>query len=218
MNEDLLEVTGMVIKSIPVGEYDKAVTVLTLETGKISAFARGSRRTGSKLMAVTQPFSFGTFKLRPGRNSYSIAEAQISRYFEEFRSDPELTWTGTYFLEVADYYGQENNDDADMLKLLYVSLQALLKEKPSNELVRTVFEMKAMAVNGEFPGIPADGRLSETAAYAVNYVMQASFEKLYAFDVTDSVRKELRDLSKQYRNMIWEKRFHSLDLLEGIGL
>ena len=60
--QEYVEVMGLVVKSAPMGEYDKRVTILTRERGKIAAFARGARRPGSKLMARTNPFCFGTFK------------------------------------------------------------------------------------------------------------------------------------------------------------
>ena len=64
-----------------------------------------------------------------------------------------------YFLDVADYYTRENNDERDMLKLLYQSMRALELSSIPNELVRYIFEMKALVVNGEFPGVPRDKKL-----------------------------------------------------------
>ncbi len=213
--QDLAQVTGMVIKVIPVGEYDKAVTILTRERGKISAFARNSRKMNNRFMAAANPFCFGTFKLYEGRNSYNIAEAEISNYFEELREDLEGAYYGMYFLEVADYYTRENNDEAEMLKLLYQSLRALLHKGLDNRLVRAVFECKAMGVNGEFPGVPKDKKLSEAAVYALEFISASSVEKLYTFTVTESVLLELEEVAAAYCGKIIGRTFKSLEILEG---
>lgn len=214
--QDFVQVTGMVIKAIPVGEYDKAVTILTRQRGKLSAFARNSRKPNNRFMAAVSPFCFGEFKLYEGRNSYSIADAEISNYFEELRLDLTDAYYGMYFLEVADYYTRENNDEAEMLKLLYQSLRALLHKGLDNRLVRVIFECKAMEVNGEFPGLPKDKKLSESAAYALQFIASSTIEKLYTFTVTGEVLSELQEISAEYCKKIWGHRFNSLEMLESV--
>ena len=137
--QDFVIVTGIIIKSEPIGEYDRRVVILTKERGKISAFARSSRKPGNRLMAPTNPFSFGQFKLFAGRNSYTMSEADISNYFEALREDFEGAYYGMYFLEICDYYSRENNDEVDMLKLIYQSLRALTSHAFSRKLVRSIF-------------------------------------------------------------------------------
>ena len=105
------QVTGMVLKAEPISEYDRRVVILTKEKGKISAFARGARKPNSRLLAATNPFSFGEFRLYVGKNSYSIQYVSISNYFEGLREDFEGAYYGMYFLEVLDYYTRENNDE-----------------------------------------------------------------------------------------------------------
>lgn len=214
--QDFVIVTGMILQALPMGEYDRRVLVLTKERGKISAFAKGARRQNSKLVARTNPFCFGTFKLYEGRNSYSLVDGEISNYFDGFREDLEGAVYGMYFLDVADYYTRENNDEKNMLSLLYQSLRALLLPSIPNELVRYIFEMKALAVNGEFPGPPEDTAILPDTRYAIEYVAAAGLDKLYTFVVSDEVLKELSQCAGEYRKRFLGKKFKSLEILEDL--
>ena len=119
--QDRIKVLGIVLKAEPIGEYDRRVVILTREKGKISAFARGARKPTSAFLAPTSPFTFGTFELYAGRNSYSVCDISADCYFEELRQDFEGAYYGMYFLELADYCTRENNDEREVLKLLYQS-------------------------------------------------------------------------------------------------
>lgn len=207
-------VTGIVLKAFPVGEYDRGVILLTRERGKISAFARGARKPGNRLAAASNPFSFGKFKLYEGKSSYTIVESDIQRFFEELRTDYVGACYGLYFAEVAEWYTRENNDESEMLKLLYQSLRALCADSLPNPLVRCVFECRAIAVNGEFPGVPADCKLEESTVYALRYITESPIEKLYTFTVTGSVLEELKMIASRYMKQFVGHNFKSLEVLQ----
>ena len=152
MNQSI-KVTGMILSATPIGEYDKRVVILTKEKGKISAFARGARRQNSPLMGVTNPFSFGEFELYEGRTSHNVMQAHISNYFMELSTDFEGAYYGFYFMDIADYYTREYNDEIPMLKLLYQSMRALASGKINRELVRYIFELKTLVIEGESPEV-----------------------------------------------------------------
>ncbi len=212
--QEFIQVTGIILKQTPIGEYDRRICLLTKERGKISAFVKGSRKPGSRLSSATNPFSFGIFKLYEGKSSYNVAEADIQNYFEELRTDYIGAYYGMYFAEIADYYTRENSDDKEMMKLLYQSLRALSVPSLPRELVRFIYEMKSIVINGEFPGVPVDKKLENSTLYTVQYIVNSPIEKLYTFTVSDSVLIELGQLAEHYRRKIMDREFKSLEILK----
>ncbi len=220
--QEYITVTGIILKQIPVGEYDRHISLLTSERGKVSVFARGARRPGSRLAAGTNPFAFGSFRLYEGRSSYTLTEADIRNYFGELRTDYVGACYGMYFAEVTDYYTRENNDEREMMKLFYQSLRALCAPSLSNPLVRCVFECKAMAVNGEFPRafsreapvLPGDESLDDSTAYTLQYIAASPVEKLYTFTVKEAVLEQLQDVAARYMKHFVGRNFKSLEVLQ----
>ena len=101
-----------------------------------------------------------------------------------------------------------------MMKLFYQSLRALTKESLPNPLVRAVFELKAIVINGEFPGAPEEMRLSDSALYTLEFIRTSPVESLYSFKLTENVLDEIREVSKLYCNRYMNHRFKSLEILE----
>lgn len=215
--QDFIQVTGIILKQTPIGEYDRRICLLTKEKGKISAFVRGSRKPGSRLSSATNPFSFGIFKLYEGKNAYNVAEADIQNYFEDLRTDYIGAYYGMYFAEIADFYTRENSDDREMMKLLYQSLRALSVPSLARELVRYIYEIKSIVVNGEFPGMPADtDGLEDSTLYALQYIVESPVEKLFTFTVSESVLAQLKALSEMYCRKAFDREFKSLEILMGL--
>ena len=127
-SESVKTMTGMILSVAPIGEYDKRVVILTKEKGKISAFAKGARRPNSPLAGACTPCNFGKFMLYEGRNSNTLQSAEIENYFAELRTDVEAAYYAFYFLEFADFYTREANDEREMLKLLYQTMRVLTKK------------------------------------------------------------------------------------------
>lgn len=213
MSSERTRFTGMVLLAAPVGEYDKRLVILTKERGRITAFARGARRPNSSLIAAANPFCFGEFECYEGRDSYTVVKVNVQQYFRELATSPELSGYGFYFLEIANYYTRENVDETQMLKLLYQSLRALLSEKIDNPLIRRIYEMKALVINGEYPVIKAGEGYDDSTVYALDYIRCSSIEKLYTFRVTPKVLKEMGTILDEFMSRYIDRTFHSLDIL-----
>lgn len=150
---DTVTVSGMVLSAMPVGEYDRRIVLLTAQLGRISAFVRGARRQSSSLLAASRPFAMGEFSLRAGRDSYTVQSASIREYFEKLNQDIDGMAYGCYFLEMAGFYSEENEDGKELLNLLYFSLKALENKSLPNDLVRLVYEYRVAAAEGEYPQV-----------------------------------------------------------------
>lgn len=208
---------GIVLKAEPMGEYDRRVVLLTKDRGKIAAFARGARRQGNRLSASTDLFAFGEFKLYPGKNSYTITDAAISNYFEGFRDQLTEAMYGMYFLEVMEYQTRENNDEKEMLKLLYQSLRAVLHEAYDNRLVRVIFEIKTMALMGEFNWMQDESKYQSGTLYAVDYILRQRVEDLFKFSVKEEILTELTVICREEKALRWHHGFKSEEMLAIIG-
>ena len=58
---------GLVIRTVNVGESDRAVTVLTRDRGLMSAFATGARKQNSKNGAATSLLTYSDFTVSKTR-------------------------------------------------------------------------------------------------------------------------------------------------------
>lgn len=211
------EATGMVLKQQPLGENDKRVVLLTRERGKISAFAHGARRPNSPLLASTDTFCYGTFRLVEGKSSYSIVEASIDNYFEFFRTHVTEAMLGQYFCEICDYAGQENNDESALLLLLYQSLRALMIEDYPKKQVRAVFEIRCVVIEGEFR--PLDERkVRPSTLKAVEWITTSEIAHLYSFRVDEPTLHELSGIASRRLYECFEHRFKSAQVLDVLGI
>ena len=214
---DNIEVSGMVISSMPIGEYDRRLEILTADLGRISAFARGARKPSSSLVSVSRPFAFGQFFLYRGKNSYSLSGAKISNYFEDISKDVVKTYYGFYFLELACCFTREASPAKEELILVYQSLRALLSEKFDDRLVRAVYELKLISLSGYAPDaeyIKSRRDLLSGTEYAYDFVLRTVPEKLYSFRLSEDVLSEFADLTKELIGNTADKEFNSLKLLE----
>lgn len=208
-----IKVSGVVVQSMKIGEYDSRIVILTRELGKIHAFVRGVRKVNNPLRAAAGPFVFGVFSLYEGKNSYTLFEAEVIHYFRELSDLLPEVYYGFYFLEFAAYFARENQAETDLINLIYVSLRALQNKGTDKELIRAVYELKVMALNGEYWLLPEE--VSHPAAKrAISYVLTAPVSKIYNFQVKEEVLREVRKISLKYQKRIIDRPLKSLEILE----
>ncbi|HIV16432.1 MAG TPA: DNA repair protein RecO [Candidatus Alectryocaccobium stercorigallinarum] len=209
---DIIKVNGTVLSASPIGEQDKRVVLETCELGRITVFARGCRRSGSPLQAAANPFVTGQFSVISGSSAYRMADASIIEYFREIAALQPGVYMGFYFLDLVDYYGREGIDGTDMLNLLFVSLKALLNEKLPDRLVRRIFEMKLLALNGEY--FPEPDKMPERIYPVCRYITDSPAGKVYSFNVDEDILSGLENVCDKALKRTIDKELKSKKIME----
>lgn len=126
---------GIVVREVKVGDYDKILTVVTEEFGKISVSARGVRRGGNRYSAGTQIFSYCDWVLYKGKNTYVLNSCEIISSFYEIRQDMTLLAYAAHMLRLLNDATYENQPAKDLITVFLYALRALLNKRRTRPLL-----------------------------------------------------------------------------------
>ena len=150
MTERVFKAEGLVLRTRPLGEADRLVTLFTLEEGKFVAVARGARKIKSKLAAGVDLFTHGHFNFHRGRTWPIITGQETVERFSWFRNDPDLYPYGLYFAELADRLISGEEPCPELFDLL-LSGWRLLGTEIDRSLLCRAFELKVAHAAGYSP-------------------------------------------------------------------
>ena len=138
-----VKVSGVVISESNMGDYDKMVTLLTPNFGKISCSARGARRNKSLLLAGTQFLCFGEYQLFKGGDSYKINSCETIEMFYNLRTDLDKLTYSSYITKIVSDVTTENQNSYNTLKLFLNTLYTISEtEKDLDSSALTYFCLK----------------------------------------------------------------------------
>ena len=145
-----IKVKGLVIRQVNYGDYDKMLTLLTEELGKISVSAKGVRSMKSKNRAASELLCFGEFVLNPPKGDvYSLSSAECIESFYHLRDDCVRLALGIYMAGLAGHLSPE--DMATGLKVLLNCLYMLQDMEKDFNLIRIIYDLKILKASGFEP-------------------------------------------------------------------
>lgn len=147
----MIKTTGIVIKSINVGDYNKMLNVLSPELGKISVWAIGVRSAKNKNSGGCALLSYNEFILKQKGDTYTLTECTVLESFYYLRESVEKLAYSMYFAELAGLVCDEGLGAEDILKLLLNSLYYLEHNKKDPADLKVMFEMRLMCCSGFMP-------------------------------------------------------------------
>lgn len=157
-----LRVNGLVVRETQIGEYDKLLTVVTEEMGRITVSGKGVRSLKSKHMPTTQLFCYSSFVLRKSRSCFYISDSSLHESFFGLRMDLNKLALASYLCDVAAELAVEGVGDTDLLRLTLNTLYALANNDtvPMSQL-KAAFELRCAAIEGFLPNLTACDVCSE---------------------------------------------------------
>ena len=149
----LVKTKGIVISEHNVGDFDKMLTILTPNLGKIECIAKGSRKPKSLLLAGSQFLCFSEYILYKGSDNYSMNSCEIIELFYKIRVDLDKLKIATYLTKIINDVTTENQNNYKILQLYLNTLYVISETDKNLELVTSIFRLRLMSIIGYKPQI-----------------------------------------------------------------
>ena len=148
----LVEVKGLVIRTVDLKESDRLLTIFTEEMGAVTALARGARSLKSRKMSSTMQFCYASFVLFKKDDKYTVRDTELIESFYGIRESLDALALAAYIAEVlSDVTTAES--DRDLLRLSLNSLYAISERTYPVAIVKAAFEIRAASVLGFMPDV-----------------------------------------------------------------
>jgi DNA repair protein RecO (recombination protein O) len=142
--------SGVVLRTLRLGEADRIVTLMTENHGKVRAVAKGVRRTTSKFGSRLEPLTHVAFLGWQGRGDLDIVnQVEVIETNRSVREDLDRMATAMVMLEVVDQIAQERHANPRLYEMLVGAITTLGAE--DSPMVAPAFLLKVLALEGSAP-------------------------------------------------------------------
>lgn len=131
------------------------LTLLSQDRGLIEAKARGVKKIRGTLLSSTEDFCYSDFCLFAGKSGYIVNSADKLENFFSLRNDIGKLALASYFCELTYFLTPTEENAESFLRLLCNTLYLLANDKRTQEFLKPVFELRAMAEAGFPPNLVA---------------------------------------------------------------
>ncbi|WP_165831840.1 DNA repair protein RecO [Brachybacterium endophyticum] len=144
---------AIVLRTHPLGEADRIITLLTRRHGKVRAVAKGVRRTGSRFGARLEPFTLVDVQLHAGRNLHTVNQVvTIEGFAGSISSEYGRFTAATAMLETTDRLTDDVVDPSQRGFLLLVgAMRTVAEGRIPPSLVLDSFLLRTLALAGWAP-------------------------------------------------------------------
>ena len=148
-----IKVNGIVIAENNMGDYDKMVTLLTPNLGKIGCSAKGSRRSKSLLLSGSQFLCFGEYMLFKVSEVYTMNSCETIEMFYNIRTDLDKLTYASYITKIINDVTTENQNSFNTLKLFLNTLYMISETDKDLDFITAVFKIRILKILGFTPNV-----------------------------------------------------------------
>jgi DNA repair protein RecO (recombination protein O) len=146
---------ALILRAVDFGESDRVLHLLVPDMGRLTAIAKGARRSVRRFPGTLDLFNQLRVQVHRGRSNAMarLEQASLIRSFAPLRLDSARFALGCYLLELLDRLAPEGGARADTRKLFSFALGALatVADHPVDARLRTLLELRALEALGLCP-------------------------------------------------------------------
>ena len=148
------ECLGVVLRTTPVRESDLLVTLYTDSLGRVSAVARGARRSQRRFSGALSALVLARFQLgrRPRGDLWSLDGAEVVREWTALASDVVAHAHAAYVSEIVGGILPSEQPEPEALSIMIALWDSLAVGGPSPGALRAV-ELALLELGGHLPAI-----------------------------------------------------------------
>lgn len=148
-----IKVKGIVLAENNMGDYDKMLTILTPNFGKISCAAKGARKPKSTLLAGTQLFCFSEYLMYQGTSTYHVNSCETIEMFYKIRTDLDKLKYAIHLNKIVQDVTDENENCYNILQLYLNALYMIAETEKDRDLVVSIFKLRLLKILGFTPRV-----------------------------------------------------------------
>lgn len=189
--------------------------------GKVSAVAKGAKKSKSKFLSSTLPFSYGSYTLFRGKSLYNISESELINSFQIFLNDLDTLTYASYLCELVDIAVVEEESNRELFKEFITAFYLMSNKAVDYELLCRAFEVKLLMHTGyglnldnccickkkinssNYINLQYNGgvceecdringlRIQYGTFNALKFISKTSMDKLFRLSLSDEIKSEL---------------------------
>ncbi len=169
------ESRAFVVRMVDYRDSDRIVTLFTEDTGKVSALARGAKKSRKRFGAALSPYMLGRVKLKGslhGGKLPTLSDIQPLEHFPNIGKDMIRLALAGYFAELCRETIPESNPEPGIFELLLEAHRIMNTGRPKRALVRA-FELHLLTQLGFSPQLERCGGSSPDATCNEAFVFES---------------------------------------------